>query len=102
MKALGFISSISAIIGTVFWFINPTITIICAVISALNSIVQVCFGEQTNLVTEIATIIISAIIALIAKTPIFITICFGICITDAVMSILGWITMFVSYKNFYK
>ena len=99
---IGFVSSISAIVGVVFWFINPTVTIVCALITIIDSIIQVIFGDQNNLTSEIATVIISAIISLIAKTPTFETICFGLCLVAAVFAIIGWISMLISYKNFYK
>lgn len=96
---LGLISTIASIIGIIFFFINPTVTIICAVISALNSILQVAFGDQNNITTEIVTIIIAVIVALIIQKPIFPIICFAICIADAIMSVLGLISMFIFYKK---
>ena len=42
---------------------------------------------------------ISVIVALIINKPIFNIICFGICAGDAVMSILGWISILIFYKK---
>lgn len=96
----GVLSTIAAIVGVVFFFINPTVTIICAIISALNSLVQVIWGDQNNLNTEIATIVIGVIIALIADFSIFNTICFALCIVEALMTVIGWIFMLAAGRRF--
>lgn len=93
------LSILAAIIGIIFFFINPAITIVCAIISVLNSIIQVVFGGQNNLNTEIATIIIAVIIALIIDTSIINIICFALCAADILMLISGWIFMLIMYKR---
>lgn len=96
----GILSVVAAIVGVIFFFINPTVTIVCAVISILNSIIQVVCGDQNNLTTEIATIVIAIIIALIADISIFNTICFALCIVEALMTVIGWIFMLVAGRRF--
>lgn len=96
---LGAVSTIASIVGIIFFFIDPTVTIICAIISALNSILQIALGDQNNITTEIVTIIIAVIVALIMQKTIFPIICFALCLVDALMSILGWISMFAFYKS---
>lgn len=95
----GFISSLTSILGTIFYFFNPTVTIVCAILSILNSLIQVVFGDQNNLNTEIATIIIAAIVALFIKTSIFNFTCFAICAVDSLILIIGWIFMIFTYKK---
>lgn len=99
ISVIGAISTIASIVGAIFFFINPTVTIICAIISALNSILQVTFGDQNNITTEIAAIIIAVIVALIIQKPVFLIVCFAICLVEALMSVLGWIFMFTFYKK---
>ena len=99
ISILGAISTITSVIGIIFFFINPTVTIVCAAISALNSLLQITFGDQSNITTEIVTIIIAIIVALIIQKPIFPIICFALCLGDTLMSVLGWISMFIFYKK---
>ena len=99
ISILGAISTIASIVGIIFFFINPTVTIVCAAISALNSILQVTFADQNNITTEIVTIIIAVIVAFIIQKPIFPIICFALCLGDTLMSVLGWISMFIFYKK---
>lgn len=93
LSLFGFISALISVVGIIFYFVNPIVTIICAAFSIINSILQVFIGEQNNFSTEIFTIIIAVIIALIAKISFINTICFALCIADALLQIIGWIFM---------
>ena len=93
LNVFGFLSALISIIGIILFFINPIITIICAAFSIINSILQVFIGEQNNFSTEIFTIIISVIVAFIAKISYINTISFALCIGDALLQIVGWIFM---------
>lgn len=95
VSVLSVIDIIAVIIGCIFYFINPTVTIICGVITAINSVTQVVWGDQNNFSTEIATIIISLIIASLADLPIFEFICFILCAVDLLMLVVGWIISLV-------
>ena len=90
---VGVVSTISAIIGIVFFFINPIVTIVCGCITILNSLVQITFGGQNNIATEIITALIGLIVSLFVGSPIFLTICFALCIGDAVISTLGYVML---------
>ena len=100
-KFTSVLSILASIIGAIFFFVNPTITIVCAIICVFNSIVQVICRNQKNLITEILTVIIAIIIAAIADLLIFDTICFALCIVEALMNIFGWIFMFVAMKKYF-
>lgn len=91
LNAFGFISSLISIIGIILFFINPVFTFFCASFSIINSILQVFVGEQNNFSTEILTIIIAIIIAFVAKISYINTISFALCVSDALLSIIGWI-----------
>ena len=96
---IGFISTLTSIVGVIAFFCKAfPLLIFCAVISILNSFIQVIFGEQNNFTTEIATIILFGIISFFAKANIPIMISFGICIADVIMSVLGWISIFIFWK----
>ncbi len=86
---------ITSTLGIIFFFINPIFTLICGILSLLNSVVQVVEGEQNNFNTEIATIIICCIIALIFKLNLFYFISFILCVADIVMLLAGWIVVLV-------
>lgn len=87
------ISTLAAIIGIITYFINPAIAIVCGIISFLNSLVQIFLGDQNNLTTEIITIILAVIIALIIDVPIFTFICFALCAGEIILLLLGWILL---------
>lgn len=93
LNLLGFISAIVSIAGIVLFFFNPALTIICAIVSIINSLLQVFIGEQNNFSTEILTIVIAAIISFIAKISYINTICFALCISNALFYIVGLIFM---------
>ena len=84
------ISAITSIIGIIFFFCGyPIVTIVCAVISLVSSVVNVVKGEQHGFITEIITIIIGLIIALIANIDIINGIAVAICIGDAGLTVFG-------------
>lgn len=92
------ITTLSSIVGIVGFFFSPTITIVCAAISLINSIIQVIWGDQTNIGTEIATIFVGIIIALIFHLPIINTIAIALCIVEAIIGILGYIQGHIMMK----
>ena len=102
INLLSNISGIVSLIGSVFFFINPVVTIFCAVFSLINSYIQVVYGSQRNFTTEITTMIIGLIVALLAKLSIANTIAFSLCLADAVMFVIGWIGLIISYFKFYR
>lgn len=95
-KFFNILSFLAVIIGVIAFFINPVITIFCGVISIMNSIIQVVMADQNNLNTEIATIIVAVIIALIFDLSIINIVSFALCAIELLMTVLGWIFMFIS------
>ena len=86
----GAFSTLASIAGIVFYFTGlQTYTIICAICTLIDSFLQIKFGEQNNLTTEIISIIIGIIIALFAKVNIIGCASVSLCIVNALMSILG-------------
>lgn len=100
MSVISAVSIIASVVGIIFFLINPTVTVVCGILTFLNSIIQVIWGDQNNLSTEFITIIISIIIALIAKLSTFHVVCFALCLVETLMTIIGWIVMFVNIKKF--
>lgn len=98
------ISSIGSVVGIVFFFINPIITILCGVLSLLSSIINVTYGDQNNLSTEISTIIIASVVALFTNLNWLEFSTFLLCTAEIIVLIVGWLTnAFVSRKvNQYK
>ena len=97
LNILGFIITLTSILGIIFFFINPVITIVCAVLSILNSVIQIFAGQQNNFTTELITGIIAVIIAFIAKISYINTICIALCIGDVLMNIMGLI--FIAFQK---
>lgn len=91
-------SAISSIVGVICYFINPVITIICGVVSLINSVVQITFGDQNNLSTEIFSVFIAVIISLIFDLPIFAFIGFILCVVEIIMAFLGWVMMYRMFR----
>ncbi len=86
-------TTIISIIGIIFFFVNPTVTTVCACFSIINSFIQVIYGDQKNFSTEILTVIIAIIISGIAGISYWNTICLSLCIADVLLTVLGWISM---------
>ena len=89
---LGFFSTFSSAVGIIAFFTNSsTLLLICVSISLINSIVQVIWGQQNNLNTEIATVVIFFIISFFTKSPWYIIISFGLCLIEVIMWLLSLI-----------
>lgn len=89
-----YISFVASVSGIICYFTGLfTITLICGLITLLDSAIQVFWGEQNNFVTEIITIIIGAMVALIFHLPFFACIFLFLCIGSAFMMLFGWISL---------
>ena len=95
----GIISAISALVGVICYFINPVITIVCGVVSLINSVIQIAFGDQNNFGTEFFSIIVAVIISLIFDLPIFTFIGFILCVVEVIMAFLGWVMMYKMFRR---
>lgn len=92
-----FLSFIASIIGIICYFTNiTTVTIICGIITLLDSAAQVFWGSQKNFNTEFITIVIGIIIALIFKLSIFPCVFLCLCIGSALLTVIGWVFLFFS------
>ena len=90
------ISTIFAIAGIVCFFCGlRTITIICAVVTIIDSFVQIRWGDQNNFVTEIIAAIVGVFVALFTKTNIVHLISVALCIWCIVALLFGWIYLIV-------
>ena len=99
----GIVSAIMSVIGIVFYFSdNQTITIVAAVISLLDFIIQVVGGKQNSLIAEIVTIIIAIIVSTIFKLSFFNTLAIFICFADSLLTISGYIFPPSIIKRFNK
>lgn len=70
---------------------DATLLIIAGVFSFINSIVQICKGDQKNLGTELSIIVGAIIVALIWDLKIFRTICFFLCFAEVMLLLFGWL-----------
>ena len=91
----GLISNLAAIVGVIFGFINPTVTIICAIIALIDSFLQITFGEQNNLVTEFLEIIIGLIVAWISGESWLLMTSYVVCMGTAIVWIVGIAAYFI-------
>lgn len=99
----GIVSTIMAVIGIVFYFLdNQTITIIAAVFSLIDSFVQVVYGDQKHWISETITIFIAIIISVIFELSLFGTLAIFICFENALLTILGYIFLPSIIKRFNK
>lgn len=96
----GFASTISSIVGVIAFFTDSfPLLLICAGISLINSLIQVIFGDQNNLSTEISTVIISLIISFFVKAQWYIVISLGLCVVESAVCVLGWVTMLIMTRK---
>ncbi len=88
------------IIGSICYFFNPVITVICAIISVIESITNFLRGAQNSLITEIFTLVIGFILALVFNQNIFLFLCFSLCAGAAITFVLGTIIFFILNKMY--
>ena len=92
-----FASFVSSVLGIIFFFSNPTVTIYCACICILNSLIQVTSGSQNNIGSEIFTIIVAMVVAAIIKKPMLDIVVFAICLSDIAFLVLGYVFLILAY-----
>lgn len=78
MGAIEFLTSLAGIIC--FFTGHETITYFCAAFSLLHSFLNVVFGEQNGFGTEILTIIVGMIVAVVFKLDMLGVVAVAICI----------------------
>lgn len=94
-RIFSLLTTIISIIGIIFYFVNPTVTTVCACFSVINSFIQIIYGDQKNFSTEILTVIIAVIVSGIRDLSYWNTICFSLCIADVLLAVLGWISLLI-------
>ena len=91
---------ISSIIGVLSFFVFPAyfsvIVLVCACLCMLHSVLNVIFGDQNNLTTEITTIIIGVIISLIFHLNMRNTICVSICVAEILFTLFPFLLILFS------
>ena len=96
VNMIGIIANIVAIAGIVCFFCGlRTVTVICAVITIIDSFIQIRWGDQNNFVTEIIAAIVGVFVALFTKTNIVHLISVVLCIWCIVALLFGWIYLIV-------
>lgn len=90
----GLIADIAGCTGIVMYFIGmPIITVICASITIIDSIVQVVWGGQNNFITEVIAIIIGIIVGYVFNIHIVNSISLVLCIFCTVFLVIGLIPL---------
>lgn len=110
-KIIEHISTVLAIIGIVsyfkfnyIYFYNEalTITVLCGIFNVIKAFINCAFGGQTNLNTEIFTIIIGFVVGSIYNIPLLPAISLALCIGEVVFSIIGFISYLFIWKKLSK
>lgn len=101
-RITGVLSTLTSVLGIIFYFVNPVVTIYCAVFTLIDSIMQIRYGGQNNFCTEALEIIIGSAIALIAKLNYWYTVSFVICIGTLLLWFIGIISMMIATHSYYK
>ena len=90
----GHLAGLLCVAGIVCYFTGPQlITIIAAVTSVVAGILNVLFGDQNNLASEITTYFVGAIIAVVFKLKFWGTVALVFCIVDVLLSLRGIIPL---------
>ena len=91
---LGFLSFAASVVGIVLFFGKGADLIVWfALFSLLSSLVNVVWGDQNNLNTEILTIIIGAVISSFTALTLLSGISIALCVGDVVMQIIGYVAL---------
>jgi hypothetical protein len=81
VEIMGGIELLVALVGIVCFFIgHETITLFCAAFSLLHSFLNVVFGDQNGFGTEILTIFIGMIVAVVFRLNMLNVVAVAICI----------------------
>ncbi len=97
LRSSGIVSFGFAIFGIYSCPYDTYTVIACGCITLVNSLIQVLWGGQNNLNTEILTIIIGFIIASIFNLPVFPCVFLCLCVADVLLAVLGWLWALISY-----
>ena len=81
VEILGTIEFLASLAGIICFFTgHQTITLFCAAFSILHSFLNVVFGDQNNLGTEIFTIFVALIVAVVFKLDMLSVVAVAVCI----------------------
>ena len=102
IEILTWISFLLSIVGIVFYYLGyDAITFICAGISLVHSFINVCWGDQNGFVTEILTLIVGSLVAVIFKCEFWACLAVAICYGDVVFTLPGFISTICMYLKFF-
>lgn len=89
--ALQIVSTLCACAGTISYFCNmPIFAILFGVIVLGESIINVLKGTQNNLITELVTLVVGLILALVFRLNIPSTLAVALCISNLLFTVIGW------------
>jgi hypothetical protein len=89
VEVLGGIEFFVAIAGIVCFFTgHQTITFFCAAFSLLHSFLNVVFGEQNGFGTEILTVVVAIVVAVVFHLDMFGVVAVAICIGSVAIMIV--------------
>lgn len=83
------LSWMTSIVGFVFAFFNPVVTIVCGAFSLFSSIMNVCFGDQNNWNTELFTIVIGIMIGCFSDISIWLSVAAALCLVSGIFGVVG-------------
>lgn len=88
---------IASVVGIIFFFRgNTDVTCVCAVLTIVDSVVQCIWGDQKNLVTEIAAVIIGAILSAFLPGGFLALASVALCIETVAFTVIGWLAALVA------
>lgn len=88
---------ITSIIGIVAFFLGAYwLLYICAALSVLHSLLNLRYGEQKNLGSEIMALIIAAIVVLAAHLPGPPVMCVSLCMLDVLLGIVSLVVLAIA------
>lgn len=100
INVFSYFSSLSSLVGIVFFFFDPRVTLICAAISLFNSVIQVFFGSQNGFTTEILEILIGAVISWVFDLTWYHSVALILCIGDFFLMLIGCIVLLIKTKKY--
>lgn len=91
------VSFLTELAGIILFFLGyPIWAIVGGIVSLIDSAIQVIWGGQNGFITEVATIIVGAIIAQFSGIPLLTCIGLCLCIVAVAFTVIGMIPMLLS------
>ena len=88
---------ITSIVGIVAFFLGAYwLVYICAALSVIHSLLNIRYGGQNNLGSEITALIIAAIVVLVAHLPGPPVMCVSLCMLDVLLGIISHVMLVIA------